>query len=100
MKSRSEFSALRDFLRGYFHEDCIEEYGSLAGAAQQFVEDADEEQRKIVAKEWGQFLRSFEPLSLEKINRVLNGMGSSCQFVSLDEVRSVGAIVTAGPLRG
>jgi hypothetical protein len=92
--------ALQDFLRGYFHEDCIEEYGSLEGAARQFVEDADGEQRKIVAKEWGKFLESCGELSLEKINRTLSTMGSACVFASLDEVKRVGAVVMAGSLRG
>jgi hypothetical protein len=99
MKSRSEFPALRDFLRGYFHEDCMEEYGSLAGAARQFVQDADVVQRKFVAKEWGQFLGAFDKFSLEKINRALSAMGSACAFASLDEVRKVDAVVTVGQLR-
>jgi hypothetical protein len=100
MKSRNEFPALRNFLRGYFHEDCIEEYGSLEGAARQFVEDADAEQRKVLAGEWGEFLESCGKLSLEKINRAVNEMGSACVFASLDEVKRVGVIVTAGSLRG
>jgi CdiI immunity protein len=98
MKSRSEFPALRDFLRGYFHEDCLEEYGSLAGAARQFVEDADVEQREVVAREWRQFLKSLGK-SLEKINAALGEMGSACEFASLDEVKRVGAVVGAGTLK-
>jgi hypothetical protein len=89
MKSRSEFPALRDFLRGYFHEDCIDEYGSLEGAARQFVKDADGEQREVVAREWEEFLKAFGKLSLEKINRALGEMGSACVFASLDEVNKV-----------
>jgi hypothetical protein len=89
MKSRSQFPALRDFFRGYFHEDCIEEYGSLEAATRQFVEDADVEQRKIVAKEWGEFLESCGKLSLERINRTLGEMRSASVFASLDEVNKV-----------
>ncbi|HEX4426061.1 MAG TPA: contact-dependent growth inhibition system immunity protein [Terriglobales bacterium] len=87
MKSSSEFPALRDFSRGYFHEDCIDEYGSMEAAARQFVKDADREQRKVVAHEWAEFLKSFS--SVEKINEAMRAMGSACRFADLDEVEKV-----------
>ena len=43
--SSADFPALRDFLRGYFHEDVVDEYGSAEAAARQFCEDADAQQR-------------------------------------------------------
>jgi len=98
MKARSEFPALRDFLRGYFHEDCIEEYGSLEAAARQFVKDADEEQRDYVAREWKQFLKALGKLSLKKTNEGVGEMGSACVFGSLDELKRVSEVVTAGLL--
>jgi|HubBroStandDraft_5_1064220.scaffolds.fasta_scaffold678272_1 hypothetical protein len=87
MKSPTEFPALKDFFRGYFHEDCMEEYGSLEKAARQFVKDADREQRKLVAHEWAEFLKSFS--SLEKINEGMRAMGSGCGFADIDEVQKV-----------
>jgi hypothetical protein len=89
MKSPSEFPALRDFFRGYFHEDCIDEYGSMEAGARQFVKDADREQRRIVTDEWVEFSKSFEKFSLEKINEALHAMGSACRFGDLDEVKKV-----------
>ena len=50
------FPALRSFLRGYFHEDMADEYGTLEEAARQFYEDADPDERKSVATEWTRFL--------------------------------------------
>jgi|SRR5271167_786319 len=88
-KSGEDFPALRDFLRGYFHEDCIDEYGSLEGAARQFVEDADQEQRKALASEWEKFVELMEKSPLRKINEALRGMGSRCEFSSLDEIQKV-----------
>lgn len=35
------FPALRSFMRGYFHEDMADEYGTLDEAVRQFCEDAD-----------------------------------------------------------
>jgi hypothetical protein len=89
MKLSSEFPALRDFFRGYFHEDCIDEYGSMEAAARQFVKDADRKQRKVVAYEWVEFSKSFEKSPVENINEALNEMGSACEFADLDEVRKV-----------
>lgn len=87
MKSPTEFPSLRNFFRGYFHEDCIDEYGSLEKAARQFVKDADREQRKLVAHEWVEFLKSFS--SLEKINKATRAMGSACRFADLAEIEKV-----------
>ena len=38
--SGANFPALRSFLRGYFHEDMADEYGSPEEAADAFCEDA------------------------------------------------------------
>jgi hypothetical protein len=99
MKSGKQPPALRDFLRGYFHEDCIEEYGSLEAAARQFVKDADVDERKAVAREWGEFLKSVGKSSLGNVNAALTELGSACVFASLDEVKSVDAVVKTGPPR-
>jgi CdiI immunity protein len=88
-RSGEDFPALRDFLRGYFHEDCIEEYGSLEGAARQFVKDADHEQRKALASEWERFMKLMGKSPLEKINEALRAMGSACEFSSLDEIQKI-----------
>jgi|SRR5580698_9681269 hypothetical protein len=88
-KSGEDFPALRDFLRGYFHEDCIDEYGSLEAAARQFVKDADLAQRKTLATEWAKFRELMGKSPLETINEELRGMGSGCEFSSVDELNKV-----------
>lgn len=88
-RSGEDFPALRDFLRGYFHEDCIDEYGSLEGAARQFVKDADQEQRKALASEWEKFVELMEKSPLRKINEALRGMGSRCEFSEVDEIQEI-----------
>lgn len=59
-----EFAALREFLRGYLHEDFIQEYGSLRNAVRQFAQDADSEQRAEVVRQWGKFLELSQPQPL------------------------------------
>ena len=48
----ANFPALRSFLRGYFHEDVADEYGTPVDAADQFCEDAETDERTAVANEW------------------------------------------------
>jgi hypothetical protein len=88
-KEPGDFCALRDFLRGYFHQDCIEEYGSLEGAAREFVKLAGQAERKAVASEWKKFMDLMEKSSTEKINQALHQMGSACEFSGMDEIKKV-----------
>src|ERR1700724_3992195 len=50
----ANFPALHTFLRGYFHEDVADEYGTPAEAADQFCDDAETDERIPVAREWQQ----------------------------------------------
>ena len=68
------FPALRAFLRGYFHQDMKDEYGSLEEATRQFCEDADSAERKAVEKEIEiyretlQVAKAFTPDDLEDMS--------------------------------
>ena len=75
------FPALRSFMRGYFHEDMAEEYGTLEEAVRQFCEDADTDERKAVAGEWQRFLTRTKGLSLPAMNKILTEkLGSACRL--------------------
>lgn len=75
------FPALRSFMRGYFHEDMADEYGTLEEAARQFCEDADRDERKTVAGEWQRFLVQTKGQTLAVINKILTEkLGSSCRL--------------------
>jgi hypothetical protein len=81
--SAAKFPALRSFLRGYFHEDIADEYGTPAEAADQFCEDADTDERTAVAKEWAHLITLLQGRPLSEINQALTGkLGGS---VRLDE---------------
>ncbi len=51
-----EYSALRDFLRGYLHEDYRSEYGSPEQAAAAFLTEADAPERCAAAAQLARFL--------------------------------------------
>ena len=72
----ANFPALHTFLRGYFHQAILDEYGSAPEAAAQFYEDADPQERVPVAQEWRQ-LSELTRGSAEKFNDALLKLGSA-----------------------
>ncbi len=90
--SAADFPALRDFLRGYFHEDLRDEYGSPEAAARQFSQEADVEQRNAVAAEWTRFhnLMEGEPLTL--VNRALSEKLGSRVLLSQQDLEKLSAL--------
>ncbi len=89
--SAADFPALRNFLRGYFHQDIGDEYGSPQAAARQFGQDADQEQRKAVAEEWARFLTRMKGQPLQAFNQALTVLGCACLLgqADIDEVSKV-----------
>jgi len=91
--SAADFPALRSFLRGYFHQDMKEEYGSPEEAVREFCEDASAEERAQVAKEWAKFLDQTNGQPLEEVNRLLTGqLGSSCAIAN-EDLKRISAIL-------
>jgi len=86
----ANFAALHTFLRGYFHEDVADEYGTPPEAADQFCEDAETDERVPVAREWQHLveLTGGQPATL---NPALKKLGSSIQLTE-DEIPQVSAI--------
>ena len=88
----ANFPALRSFLRGYFHEDVADEYGSPVDAADQFCEDAESDERTAVAQEWTQLMGLLQARSLSEINQALTGKLGGAVRLNEDEVRQVSEI--------
>ncbi|HXY50600.1 MAG TPA: contact-dependent growth inhibition system immunity protein [Terriglobales bacterium] len=89
--SPAAFPALRNFLRGYLHQDMADESGSVAKAVRQFCEDAAPDERRLVADEWARFLTQTRGWSLEAINRALTerlGSSSLLEETDLETVSS------------
>jgi len=87
------FPSVRQFLRGYLHEDWQDEYDTPAEAALQFCEDADGEERQHVALEWMAFCQQTKNLSLPAIASLLSDkLGSSWHLKSTDEMEAICAV--------
>ena len=91
--SATSFPALRQFLRGYLHQDWQDEYDSPAEAAQQFCEDTDGDDRKQVADEWIAFRQHTKNLSYPAIATLLSDkLGSSWHLKSPDDLEAISAV--------
>ncbi len=81
----SQFPALRNFLRGYFHQDMKDEYGSATGAARAFCKDASSADRAALNAEWSRFAKQTAAMSLDQVNQILTGkLGSSYTLQAAD----------------
>lgn len=67
-----DHSALRDFARGYLNQDFADEYGSAAGAAEAFCEDASADQIRDVAAQWQAFVESVAGMTADQVNQRLS----------------------------
>jgi hypothetical protein len=83
--SADKFPALRSFLRGYFHEDMADEYGTLEEAVRQFHEDADPAEWKDVVNDWSRFVALMKGQPLPAVNKAFTGkLGSACRLTEED----------------
>jgi len=89
----ADFPALRSFLRGYFHQDMKDEYGSAEEAVREFCSDASGDERAAVAEEWSRFIDKTKGQPMGAINRILTGpLGSSC-ILTEEDVLGISAIL-------
>ena len=95
--SVEDFPALRSFLRGYFHQDMKDEYGSPEEAAREFCKDASAEKRSAVAEEWTRFLARTKGQPLEEMNRILTGPLGSSYSLTRHDVEGVSAVLSQSP---
>ena len=87
------FPALRQFLRGYLHEDWQDEHDSPAAAARQFCEDASPEGRNDVAREWEAFRKEAKNLSLPAISSFLGDqLGAAWSPKTADALEAVSSV--------
>jgi len=95
MKNKEEmtpenFPALHTFLRGYFHEDVKDEYGTAPEAADQFCEDAESDERIPVAREWQKVVELTNGQAAP-LNAALKKLGSAVQLKE-DQIPEISAI--------
>jgi hypothetical protein len=88
--STANFATLHTFLRGYFHEDVADEYGTPLEAAEQFCEDAEADERTPVAREWQQ-LTALTHGQAAALNAALKKLGSAVKLGE-EEISEISAV--------
>ena len=84
-----QFPLLREFARGYLHQDVIPEYGNALGAAETYLADVGSKERKELAAESRELINSLRNWDTAMLNRELHRMGAAWSFVSLAEFEQV-----------
>jgi hypothetical protein len=88
--------ALREWLRGYLHEDYAAEYGGAAGAAVAFCRDASPAERRRLRADWHAFRALTEGWPVDDVAVILTtGLGGSWIPSSARELAAVGHALDA-----
>ncbi len=85
----SAFPQLREFLRGYFHEDWVNEHGSVQKAVEQFCADAGKRGTLKLAEEWERFTGILGG-DLDRAVELLGRLGGAWNPVHRDELDEFG----------
>lgn len=87
MKKKTSYGAIREFVRGYLHEDAMVEYGSASGAAKAWCEDASAAERKKLGAEWKKF--AAEHKTVKSVNEAIAKMGGAWEFADVKEFKEM-----------
>jgi contact-dependent growth inhibition (CDI) system CdiI-like immunity protein len=82
-----DLPALRDFFRGYLHQDTLAEYGGALAAAAQFRADAEDARISTVQQEFARLRSAVNADDLTAINAEVERHGAAYQFASVREWR-------------
>jgi len=78
------YPAIRDFVRGYLHQDAAAEYGSAPEAMRQFCRDSESADREKLRSEWQRLLAAHPDLA--HINNELQKLGCAWLFRTREEL--------------
>jgi hypothetical protein len=83
-----DFPVLRDFLRGYFHQDWNDEYESAGAAVEQFCGDAGLGQAATLAEEWDR-LNQISGGKQDATTELLKELGGAWNPTSQNELDEI-----------
>lgn len=82
-----DLAALRDFARGYLHEDVLAEHGSSRDAAAAFARDASDDERRRVLDALERVSDAWPAAKLARL--FTDTLGAAWTPASRDEVRAL-----------
>lgn len=87
---------LREFARGYLHQDALLEYGSAIKAAKAYVADLNPTARGQAAAEALWLRKTMTEFSIGDSNAVFAKLGAAVRFKSKEEVDRVLEVLAEG----
>jgi hypothetical protein len=94
-KSAADFPALRGFFSGYLHQDFQDEYGSAAGAAKAFRDDASDSEIETVRREWKAWRAGLDQASADEIAQAARKFGAAWQPEAFEDLERVETALNA-----
>ena len=85
----AEFPFLREFARGYLHQDLIPEHGSALQATKAYLNDLAPADRRRVADEAFRFRGLVRNWTGAETNSAIASLGGSWHFISSGELNEV-----------
>ena len=85
----ADFPALREFFSGYLHQDFQDEYGSAAGAAKAFRNDASDSEIEAVRREWKAWRAGLDKTSADEIAQAARKLGAAWQPEVFEDLERV-----------
>lgn len=89
MRVSNQYPLIREFARGYLHQDVVLEYGDPRKAAVAYVSDLGKDALQDLEKEAAQMRKNFQRLSSSQLNHELSKLGSMWNFKSFEEFDKV-----------
>jgi len=83
----ARFPHLREFARGYLHQDMIPEHGSPIIAARAYVADLSPGDRKQTAAEAAKLREAIAGMTIDDINLLFAKLGAAVKFRAEEDVK-------------
>lgn len=84
-KPPSDFPHLREFARGYLHQDVVPEHGNPHQAALTYLSDLQQSERAALSAEAVRMRTTARHWTTEQLNQELAELGATWSFVAADE---------------
>ncbi|MGC1903591.1 MAG: contact-dependent growth inhibition system immunity protein [Candidatus Acidiferrum sp.] len=75
--SLEDFPTLSEFFAAYLHQDFIDEYGSAAGAAKQYLKDATLEECVSLRSDWKRFRTKLSGRPISEVQAAVRKLGAA-----------------------
>jgi hypothetical protein len=88
-KPPSDFPYLREFARGYLHQDVVPEHGNPHQAAVAYLSDLPKQERAALSAEAMRMRTAARQWTTKQLNHELAKLGATWSFVSSDEFMEI-----------